>query len=299
MPDDAIIADVVLLGHIARDIIVIDDESKPTIGGAVYYGGIAASHMGLKITVITRLSKEDFEILQEFDKYGVKYFAYPSDETTGIKNIYNSNNFEYRECEPTTGFAGSFKKEEILDIETKYFVICPLLVGEVDLHLLEYISEKYHGKICMDMQGFVRASDKDKIYFCNLSEEEQKQILSHVNLLKVDHAEAEALTNTKDIQDAAEILMQKGPEEVLLSHEDGLSLYTKNGSYFFPWKYKQIQGRTGRGDTAFITYVGSRISKQPEDALKFAVALTSLKLEHPGPFTLPINVVEDFIKKEY
>ena len=67
MSDDTVVADVVLLGHIARDIIVVNEKSRPAIGGAVYYGGIAASHMGLRAIVITRLNKDDFPILREFD----------------------------------------------------------------------------------------------------------------------------------------------------------------------------------------------------------------------------------------
>ena len=118
-------------------------------------------------------------------------------------------------------------------------------------------------------------------------------------MLKVDHAEAEALTKTKDIEIAAKRLLKMGPKEVLLSHEEGLSVYTNNGSYFYAWKYTQLAGRTGRGDTAFIAYVSSRINKSPKDALKFAVALTSLKLEKPGPFILPIDLVEDLIKKGF
>ena len=299
MSEETIVADVVLLGHIAQDIIVIKGTSRFEIGGAVYYGGIAASHMGLKVLVITRLRTEDFHILSDFDKYGVKYIAFPSEETTGIKNVYTSENMEYRECFPTSGFAGAFKQEDMPNIETKFFVICPLLVGEVDLSLLDYLSKKYPKKICMDIQGFVRAFDKEKIYFCNLTEDVQKQILSKVNMLKVDHAEAEALTKTKDIEIAAKRLLKMGPKEVLLSHEEGLSVYTNNGSYFYAWKYTQLAGRTGRGDTAFIAYVSSRINKSPKDALKFAVALTSLKLEKPGPFILPIDLVEDLIKKGF
>ena len=69
--------------------------------------------------------------------------------------------------------------------------------------------------------------------------------------------------------------------------------------FFFPWKNKSSLGRTGRGDTAFISYLGSRITKNPEQSLKFAAALTSLKLESPGPFNLPLYQVESLIKKEY
>ena len=206
---------------------------------------------------------------------------------------------EYRICEPLEGFAGMFKIEEIPDIQTQYFVVCPLLVGEIDLPLLEALSKRYPGKICMDIQGFLRKIEGEKIFFCRLSSAEQERILSQVNILKVDHAEAEALTGTKDLEKAARKLLTMGPKEILLSHEKGISIFVNGASYSFPWKYKQLKGRTGRGDTAFITYVSSRITKPPEEALKFAVALTSLKLERPGPFTLPLNLVDDLIKNEF
>jgi sugar/nucleoside kinase (ribokinase family) len=139
----------------------------------------------------------------------------------------------------------------------------------------------------------------DDIVFSNLSQEDKKKILARINILKVDHAEAKALTDKEDIEDATKDLVKLGPKEVLLTHEKGISVYTNNKLIFFPWKNKYMKGRTGRGDTAFISYVGSRITKNPEESLKFAAALTSLKLEIQGPFILPLNVVEDFIKKEY
>ena len=177
-------------------------------------------------------------------------------------------------------------------------ITCPF-TEKNELSPLDYYSLK-NQKIIMDaMKSLVINPCIDRIYFCNLSQCEQEKILSKVHILKVDHAEAEALTNTKDVQEAAEILIKLGPKEVLISHEEGLSLYTNDDSYFFPWKYKQVKGRTGRGDTAFITYIGSRISKNCEESLKFSAALTSIKIENPGPFTLPLNTVEDLIKKEY
>lgn len=291
-------ADIVILGHIAKDIIEIDGKGEVMTGGAVYYGGIAGSHMGLKISVITRLKKEDFPILNDFKKYGVKYYAYPSDETSGIRNIYSSKNQETRICKPL-GFAGLFKKEEIPDIKTKYFVCGPILAGEIDIPLLEHINKKYPGKVCMDIQGFVRVRVDDDIIFSNLSQDDKKKILSNINVLKVDHAEAKALTNKEDIEDAAKELVKLGPKEILLSYEKGISTYVNGKLIFFPWKNKVLKGRTGRGDTAFISYIGSRIIKSPEESLKFSAALTSLKMENPGPFRLPLSVVEEFIKKAY
>ena len=96
MVKEVIDSDIVIIGHIAKDIIEIDGVSKSVLGGAVYYGGLAGSQMGLKVTIITRLKIEDFPILESFEKSKIKYFAYPAKETSGIKNIYSSQNMEYR-----------------------------------------------------------------------------------------------------------------------------------------------------------------------------------------------------------
>ncbi|MHA2278097.1 MAG: PfkB family carbohydrate kinase, partial [Candidatus Kariarchaeaceae archaeon] len=101
------------------------------------------------------------------------------------------------------------------------------------------------------------------------------------------------------ISKAAEDLLTFGPKEILITHEEGISLFTNSESFNFSWKNKDSVGRTGRGDTAFISYLGSRITKSPPESLKFAAALTSLKMELPGPFALPLYQVTNLIKKEY
>ncbi|MFX1567393.1 MAG: hypothetical protein ACFFCV_03395 [Promethearchaeota archaeon] len=253
--------------------------------------------MGLKITVITRLRKQDFSILSNFKKYGIRYYAYPSEQTSGLKNIYSSSNMEFRTYEPL-GFAGMFKKEEIPEINTKYFVIGPIVAGEIDLDLLNYLYGKYPD-LCLDIQGFIRVRDESGVFYCDLSENNKKEILGKVKVLKLDQKEAEVLTHQDDIEKAAKEVAMYGPSEILITHEKGISLYTSQKLYYFPWKNKKSEGRTGRGDTAFISYLGSRLTKNPENSLRFAAALTSLKLETPGPFTLPLNQVEELIKREY
>lgn len=291
-------ADIVILGHIAKDIIEIDGKSHDSLGGAVYYGGVAGSHMGLKITVITRLNEVDFDILNVFKKNGISYYAYPSEQTSGLKNIYSSKNMEYRDYEPL-GFAGLFRKEEIPEINTKFFVIGPIIAGEVDLELLEYVKSKYPRNLCLDIQGFMRFRKDGRVFYSTLSQKEKKQTISNIKVLKLDQTEAEILTNQKTITSAAKNLIQFGAKEILITHERGISIFTLIKSFFFPWKNTSSMGRTGRGDTAFISYLGSRITKDPEQSLKFATALTSLKLEAPGPFNLPLYQVESLIKKEY
>ncbi|MFX0036562.1 MAG: hypothetical protein ACFE9I_13100 [Candidatus Hermodarchaeota archaeon] len=291
-------SDIVILGHFAKDIIEVDGRSYTSLGGSVYYGGIAGSHMGLKIAIITRLKKEDFPLLEVFKKSGIKYYTHPSDETSGLKNIYSLQNIENREYEPL-GFAGMFDIKEIPEIHTKFFVIGPIIAGEIDIKLLDYLHDKYPENLCLDIQGFIRVLSDNRIFYRNLSIKEKKQILSKIKVLKVDQNEAAVLTNQNDINQASEELSELGPSEILITHQKGITVNVNKEIFTFPWKNKTSAGRTGRGDTAFISYLGSRINKDPKESLKFAAALTSLKLETPGPFNLPLDQVERLIKEEY
>ena len=123
--------------------------------------------------------------------------------------------------------------------------------------------------------------------------------MSKVDYLKVDETEAKVLTTLSSVAKAGKQLINLGPKEVLITHKRGINLTLKNESYFFPWKNNGNVGRTGRGDTAFISYLGSRITKSPEDSLKFSAALTSLKMESIEPFSLPLSAVEKLIREEY
>ncbi|MCE5265045.1 MAG: carbohydrate kinase, partial [Deltaproteobacteria bacterium] len=51
-----------------------------------------------------------------------------------------------------------------------------------------------------------------------------------------------------------------------------------------PFDPENLSGRTGRGDTCFISYVAWRMNHGIEESLRYAAALTSLKMEKPGPF---------------
>lgn len=298
MVKEVLESDIVIIGHIAKDIIEIDGVSKTVLGGAVYYGGLAGSRMGLKLAIITRLKVEDFPILDYFEKNNIKYFAYPAKETSGLKNIYSSQNMEYRSYEPL-GFADAFNKEEIPDINTKFFVIGSIIAGEIDLELLEYLNEIYNGRLGLDIQGFIRGLKDSKMQYFSLTEKEKVEIISKVDYLKVDETEAKVLTNLSSLLKAGKQLINLGPKEVLITHETGINLILKDQSYFFPWKNLSNIGRTGRGDTAFISYLGSRITKSPEDSLRFSAALTSLKMESIEPFSLPLSAVEKLIREEY
>ncbi|MEI6789391.1 MAG: carbohydrate kinase, partial [bacterium] len=62
-------------------------------------------------------------------------------------------------------------------------------------------------------------------------------------------------------------------------------------SYYEKFSNRSVVGRTGRGDTTFAGYLARRLDHEPAEALKFAAALVSLKMEKRGPFSGTLNDV--------
>ena len=90
-----------------------------------------------------------------------------------------------------------------------------------------------------------------------------------------------------------------GPEEIVLTHRDGLLVYAGGQFHeagFFP---RELVGRSGRGDTSVAAYVSRRLGASPAEATTWAAAVVSLKLEAEGPFRREIREVENLIGEKY
>jgi len=148
--------------------------------------------------------------------------------------------------------------------------------------------------LAADVQGFVRVVRESRLVYA-AAWPEQEAILSHLDVLKTDAVEAEALTGTADIRAAARMLAALGPREIVLTHRNGVLVYAGGEFYeagFFP---RQLVGRSGRGDTCLAAYVARRLACPPAEATRWAAAVTSLKMEAEGPFRRDISDVEEFL----
>jgi sugar/nucleoside kinase (ribokinase family) len=239
------------------------------------------------VAVITKLQEEDFPLLDELREAGIEVFAKEAVETSGMENIYFAQDQDKRVCKPL-GFAGAFEEDEIPDVEAKTFLVIPILAGEVDLSLLRKLSKK--ARIALDAQGFVRFVEGKRVVFRDWPEKEEG--LPLVDILKVDDTEAEVLTGVDDPREAASILASYGPREIVLTRKQGVLVYAEGRFYEAPFRPREINGRTGRGDTCFATYVAKRLSTDAKQASCYAAAVTSLKMEVPGPFTGTAENVE-------
>ena len=235
--------DILMIGHFAKDLLVIDGVGERASGGAVFYGSVALKRLGLSVGIVTRLHPDDFSRLDDVRREGVQVFATAAPETTGIENIYDSRDMERRICKPL-GFAGAIRLEEIPPVRAGAYLLIPIVAGEVDLALLKAVAGR--GPVGMDVQGFVRVPEGDTLVFKPWRD--MAEGLAHITYLKADKAEAESLTGETDLERAAHKLAAYGPKELVLTQSSGVTVYANGRIYQAPFTPRNLSGRTGRGD---------------------------------------------------
>ena len=92
------------------------------------------------------------------------------------------------------------------------------------------------------------------------------------------------------------MLYEWGAKEIMVSHNSEMLVYDGAEYYTCPVKARNLSGRTGRGDTTFGAYLAKRMTGASiADALLFATAAVSRKMESPGPITGTEADVYDYI----
>jgi len=287
--------DIAFLGHYTKDTIVSASGTRIVDGGAFNYGSNVAVRMGLKVIAITRLAKEDFHVVEKLKGLGVDVFVNITPYSTCLRLEYPTSNLDERVIYVTSS-AGSFTLEEIEKIQAKAIVIGASMRDEISLEVIEELAQK-NTILAADVQSFIRINDNGKL----VPKEwlERDSVLARLDILKTDAVEAEMLLGESNLRKAAQKIHDLGPQEVVITHRNGLLVYADGNFYeekFFP---KEIIGRSGRGDTCIASYVAKRLNASPQDATVWAAAVTSLKMEAEGPFQQTTKDVSNLIQKKY
>lgn len=280
--------DIAFIGHYTKDTIVYPTATRVVDGGAFNYGANVASRMGLRVAVVTRLAQEDWHVVEALEALGVTAFTTATPHSTCLRLIYPTDNLDQRTIELTSS-AGPFTPEEITHLEARAYAVGASVRGEVPAEVVQALAAK-GGILAVDVQGFLRVVRDGTLVPDGWPGKED--ILRHVAVLKTDAVEAELITGESDRHAAARKLAAFGPEEVLLTHGGGVLVYHDDAFHEAPWAPEAVRGRSGRGDTCTSSYLSRRLTAPPEDAVVWAAAVTSLKLEAEGPFRRDLKEVE-------
>jgi sugar/nucleoside kinase (ribokinase family) len=289
------IYDLICIGNYTKDTIITPSGTTYVDGGAVNYAAHAAAGLGLQVAVVTHLAWEDKRVVEKFIQNGIDCLPTYTPQSTNMLLEYPTTDPDIRTLS-VAATAGSITAKEVQDLRAKSAVIGPSLRGEVGMDVIQSL-KKNQIQVGIDVQGYVRVLMGQALNYQPW--DEMGEYLSLVDILKSDAVEAEYLTGESNIYRAARAFSDLGPEEVVLTHKDGVLVYADGLFYdrtFFP---KNLNGRSGRGDTCIGSYISLRLSKSPEEASIWAAAVTSLKMEVLGPFNRSLAEVEQLINEKY
>ncbi|OPY67903.1 MAG: pfkB family carbohydrate kinase [Syntrophorhabdus sp. PtaU1.Bin002] len=284
--------DIVFMGHLATATIV-PFEGPPFVerGGPAFFGPIAASCLTKRITTVTKIAENESELLEPLQAAGIDLFVQPR-ETAQIRVVQPSANVDERQIFLVKR-GGYFCIEDIPPIEPCLIHLGGLSDHEFTLEFMHMLKARGF-RLSVDIQSFVWQVD-DRTGLVHWEDiPEKHEILPMVDFIKLDVKEAATLTGTDILKDQAEILEGWGSLETAITCSDGALVRSKGKTTFTKFTNRSIQGRTGRGDTFSGAYLARRLDHSAEDSLRFAAALTSIKMESAGPFR---GSPEDVIKR--
>jgi sugar/nucleoside kinase (ribokinase family) len=289
------IYDLVCIGNYTKDTIISPAGVKYVDGGAINYAAHAASRLGVKVAVVTRLAQEDQRVVDKFTHDGIDCFVTYTPSSTTMRLEYPTYDPDFRYLS-VASTAGAITSKDMQGLQTKAAVIGSSLRGEVGLDVILTLKQK-NVLLGADMQGFVRVFKGEQLVYQPWKEMEIT--LPYLDILKSDAVEAKFLTGEADIYKAAQIFSQMGAKEIVLTHKDGLLVFSGNEFQSIGFYPKSLDGRSGRGDTCIGAYMAMRLSMDPGEAGRWAAAVTSLKMEKLGPFDGSISEVEELLRAKY
>ena len=272
-------AKFIILGPLAKDKIVKNDNIYPAIGGAVYYQTAVFSRLGIDNTVITTLAEKDDDLIKDLPK-DTDIIPICTKETMEFENIYPDDNPNHR-IQRAFIPNNPINPDTISKINFKDFdaiLLSPLSPSDIPLNTLKYLSQ-------------------------------------FKKLLFLDEMEARVILgmHTDNCGEIARKLTSFGPEEVIITRGDnGALIYSRKTKFNEPLKKvneplnipaftpKEITDPTGLGDTFMAAYAAEKLeSDNPEVCGIFASLVSSLKMEHKGAFQGEKILIEERMKNYF
>ncbi len=286
--------DIAFVGHYTKDTIVYPNAMRVVDGGAYFYGANVAARMGLRVAVVTRLARQDWGAVEKLERLGVTMLARATPASTLLRLTYPTANLDERTIE-LTSWAGPFSVDDVVGVQARAFaVVASSVRGEMPTEVVEALAAR-GAIIALDVQGFIRVLRDGALTYDDWPG--KQAVLRHVTVLKTDAVEAKLLTGESDRRAAARRLAEYGPREVLLTHGGGVLVYHDGMFDEAPLVPKEVKGRSGRGDTCTAAYLSRRLEASPAEAVTWAAAVTSLKLEEEGPFNRELAEVEELYER--
>jgi sugar/nucleoside kinase (ribokinase family) len=252
-------------------------------GGTAYYfaHGAACLNHPEHFSLVTSLGESEYSSVEEIRRKGIDVQVIPSHATVYFENKYGENLND--RTQRVLAKADPFRAEALKEVEAEIFHLGTLLADDFSLDVLKELSAR--GTLAVDAQGYLREVREQAVF--PVDWKEKKEAMQYIDVLKVNEHEMEVLTGLKDLRAAAAVLAEWGVKEVLLTLGSlGSVIYAEGQYHEIPaYEPKEVVDATGCGDTYMTGYLYRRaLGDSYDEAGRFAAAMSTLKLEHAGPF---------------
>ena len=271
--------DVCTIAHITKDVNTTPSQVRELPGGTAYYFGSALRDLPVRHHLITKLSLDDYYLLDDLDRN--KVTSIPSDSSHFYENIYPD--YSDHRIQKAHSLAQPFETKDVQGFESTIYHFGPLSKNDTPLSVIRHL--KAHGQISIDAQGLLRDIINDQVIPCQWEQKEDG--LPLIDIIKVNEEEAATLTGLKDLEKAAKQLAKYGIKEVVTTLGSKGSVILANDEFHSIPAYQpsKIVDATGCGDTYMAGYLFKRaIGKSIIESGTFGAAMATLKLENFGPF---------------
>jgi len=285
--------DITFIGNMCFDEVKpYDGPVRIAPGSAVLCGALAAAQVGRKIAVITRMNPKDEAILEPMRQAGIVCTLVPARETSRMEVIHPTPDVDVREMRLRQS-AGFFLIEDIPQLKSRFVHLAGISDQEFTIEFMTAMKARGYS-LSADMQNLVRQVDPKTRVVSFRDAPEKKRIVALLDRAKLDIVEAKLLTGRDNLEDAAKSIESWGCPEIVITQAEGVLALVEGKTCYQRFSNSNITGRTGRGDTTFAGYMAWRLDHEPAEALKFAAALVSIKMETPGPFA---GTLDDVLKR--
>ncbi|MFL2941202.1 MAG: PfkB family carbohydrate kinase [Candidatus Poseidoniales archaeon] len=288
--------EILVAGVLALDDLKTPYESrKRIVGGAGIYSSIASSMFAKTALVAAKGNDFPRQIIEmikskHINIESVKELDYPTFHWSGeyiddmAQAITHETNFEINE----------HYDWEIIDNhkESKVLLLCNN-------------DPNNQKKVLEQTQPEIVAMDTMNLWI-NIENKMLDYVVSKVNILFINDAEATQYTKEEELDKAAEILLKKGPKFIVIKKgEHGASLYTnKITKHLSAFKIKKFIDPTGAGDSfagaamGYIANCGELNVNNLITAMNYGAAVASVTVEGFGTESIE-TINRDEIKTRF
>jgi len=274
-----------VVGHLVIDYVLSKGRVRRGLGGAVAYAGLAARRYGVDTVAVSKVGAD------MPDEY-ILFLARNGVDTSCVVRVSDSvsTSFMLKYLEKggrelrVLGVCEPIMPSDLPEClgEADFIHVGPV-IREVSSRVLERIKELSNGLLSLDLQGFIRRQEGDRIAY--MVDEEVLKAVKQANVVHGDLDEAVTVTGEREPWRAALKLVNKGADIALVTlGKRGAYLAYNGRAYFIPAaKPRRVMDETGAGDVFTVIFDASYIENGSIlEAAAAASAASSFLVEEEG-----------------